>query len=159
MKKKDIIFGGFFLLICVILFLETRKFPVPIAALAAPPSFWPRIILTLLTVMLAVLIIRSFLFKGDTKDAGKAKSVLTKENIRVVSAIAATLLFLFLFKRVGYIISIFMFYLVSTYIMEPTKSVKAIAMRVIQAAILVASIYFIFGKGLSVQLPSGDLFN
>ena len=158
MKKGDIIFGSLLLLACVLLFLETGKFYVPPTSIDAPPSLWPRIILILLFAMLVLLVGRSFLKKKDVKAAGGKKLFFTGENKRVFSAIAATVIFLFLFKRIGFIISVSSFFLAATFILEPTKNVKEIVIRVIQAAALVAFIFFVFGKGLSVQLPSGDWF-
>ena len=157
MKKGDIIFGGILLLACVLLFLETGKFYIPPTSIDAPPSLWPRIILTLLIAMLILLIVRA-VKKKDGSGAGRIKLLLTKESKRVISAIAATVIFLLIFKRVGFMISVFSYFLAATFILEPTKSVKEIVIRVIQAVALVAFIFFVFGKGLSVQLPSGDWF-
>jgi len=158
-------FGAFLLLICVWLFHNTGTFFVPPNPVA-PPALWPRIILVLLgslSVALIVINLREYLREANQRQADGTQAATVDimavvfEKRKVLAAMAATLTFLFSFERVGFVISCLVYYVGITYILEPTKDGKTLALRVVQAAILIALTYLVFIRGLNVQLPAGIL--
>lgn len=78
-------------------------------------------------------------------------------DTRVILAMVVTVLFLQAFRPIGFAISILLYYVAITYILEPTKDLKTLSIRFLQALILVVLIHFIFGVALSVRLPNGVL--
>lgn len=168
MSKKDTIFGALLFLICLLLLNETRNFYSP-PDTAAGPALWPRIILGLLAALSLVLMYAGYkntpkkqqesqaagAAAGSRDSLAKRLFGLTPGNKRVLAAMFATMVFLLLFQPLGFIISITAYFLVVTYILEPTKKPKQIGLRIIQALALTAFIYMVFGKGLSVRLPAG----
>jgi len=72
----------------------------------------------------------------------------------VLAAMVATLLFLEVFKPLGFAISTMIYFVALTYILEPTKDIKVFGVRIFQALVMVIIIYFVFGVALSVRLPT-----
>lgn len=166
MGKRDMIFGGLLFLICLLLLNESRNFYVPPDTVAGP-ALWPRIVLGLLAVLSLVLMYVGYkhipkgqkenqeAVSGNQGSLTKKWASLTPGNKRVLAAMLVTMIFLFLFQPLGFIISITAYFLVITYILEPTKNPKQIGFRIVQALALTAFIYMVFSKGLSVRLPAG----
>ena len=162
MRIRDRVFGCFLLVVCFLLYNETKEFPVPGHFKSSPPALWPRMVLTLLAALSLALIIISVREhlkepKGEKAQGHKIdfRAIFASINKRVVAAIAVTLVFLFTFRPAGFVISCFVYFIVLTMILEPTKKIKTILYRVAQAAALIVFIYFVFCKGLRVQLPPG----
>lgn len=161
MGKKDMIFGGSLFLICVLLIIETFNFYSPPNQIAGP-SLWPRIILTLLAALSLVLVYSGF--RKLQAERGQASQevkepFLNPKTKRVMAAIVSTIGFLVAFRTLGFAISVIIYFVIITYILEPLKGAKPLLIRIGQAVLLVAFIYFVFGKGLSVRLPNGILPN
>ena len=156
-------FGAFLLAVCVWLFNVTGTFfspPNPVA----PPAMWPRIIIVLLGVLAIALIVTNLIAHINEIKAAKEKGIeLPKADImgiiyekrKVLGAMAVTLVFLFTFVPVGFVITCVIYFVVITYILEPSKDHKVLITRVVQAIVLVILIYFVFMRGLNVQLPTG----
>ena len=163
MRIRDMAFGVFLLAVCAWLFVHTESFFVPPNPVA-PPSLWPRIVLAILAALAVVLIITNLMAHLKEVRENKANGVaqpkfdivgFLKEKRKVMGAMAVTLIFLFTFVPVGFIITCTIYFLVITYILEPTKNRKILALRVTQAVVLTALIYLVFMRGLNVQLPPG----
>lgn len=153
-------------MICLLLLNESRNFYVPPGTVAGP-ALWPRIILGLLAILSLVLMYAGYkntpkgqkekpeAVSGSKDSLAQKWASLTPGNKRVLAAMLVTMIFLFLFQPLGFIISITAYFLVITYILEPTKNPKQIGFRIAQALALTAFIYMVFSKGLSVRLPAG----
>ena len=162
-RIRDIIFGFILLATCFILYRESKNiFARP--GLIATPALWPQIIITLLTVLSIALIIISF--RAYLKEAKQNKadgkiarfnfgSLLATVNIKVVASLVLTLIFVLVFRPLGFIITIPIYFVLITMILEPTKNLKTIALRATQSIVLVLFIYFVFLRGLRVLLPFG----
>lgn len=133
------------------MYKETFNFYNPPQQIAEP-ALWPRIVLFLIVVLSLGLIYTGF----KSKPEGKSESNRAGD-IRVGLAMAATLLFLFAFKPLGFVFSIILYYIAMAYILEPTKDVKTFGIRLVQAVVLALIVHFIFGVALSVRLPNGIL--
>lgn len=154
MNKRDISFGIAFILISIVMFMETFNFYNPPQQIVEP-ALWPRIILTLL-VLLSLGLIYSGI-KGKPQEEHKKEESNRTGDLRVVLAMLATVLFLAVFKPLGFALSIIFYFLAITYILEPKKDLKTFAIRFVQALTLSLLIHFIFGVALSVRLPHGIL--
>lgn len=151
MNKKDIGFGILFILISIFMFCETFNFYNPPQQIAEP-ALWPRIVLALIVLLSLGLIYSGIRSKPEEKRESNRAG-----DIRVLLSMVATLLFLEAFKPIGFAISIILYFLAITYILEPSKDLKTFAIRLAQAATLTILIHFIFGVALSVRLPHGIL--
>ena len=154
-------------MLCFLLYRETGNFMDLPMFVASPPHLWPRIMLGLLAVLSAMLVAVNakelLKEKKEKKPEGAPQGVREKidlkaffaANKKVVAAMVATLAFLFLFIPLGFAITCFVYFVVITMILEPTRDKKVIIFRVAQSLALIILIFLVFTKGLSVQLPSG----
>lgn len=133
------------------MFCETFNFYNPPQQIAEP-ALWPRIVLALIVLLSLGLIYSGIRSKPEEKRESNRAG-----DIRVLLSMVATLLFLEAFKPIGFVISIILYFLAITYILEPKKDLKTFAIRLAQAVILAILIHFIFGVALSVRLPHGIL--
>ena len=152
MNKKDIRIGILFILISILLFKETFTFYIS-PNKVAEPALWPRIILGLIILLSLGLIYSGIKSKPEKKEKKRDNN----GDIRVGLAIAATLVFLGIFKPIGFAISVVSYFIAITYILEPKKDIKTFVIRLIQAIALTVVIHFVFGVALSVRLPHGIL--
>jgi len=155
LKKRDIGFGIVFILISIFLYRETFNFYKPPQQIAVP-ALWPRIVLILLVILSLGLIYTGIKSKPDEKKEKKEENNRAGDY-RVLAAMVATLLFLEVFKPLGFAISTMIYFVALTYILEPTKDIKVFGVRIFQALVMVIIIYFVFGVALSVRLPHGIL--
>ena len=165
LRLRDMVFGCFLLVVCFLLYMETKNFFAR-PGLAATPALWPQIIIGLLAILSSALIIISL--KEHLKEIknNNAKIInfrinfrelLSLVNWKIIGALAVTWAFLLVFQQLGFIITSFIYYIVITMILEPTKKVKTISFRITQAVLLVVLLYFVFVKALKVHLPIGPL--
>jgi len=152
MKKFDLIFGSVLFILCLILFGVTFSFYQPPTQIAGP-SLWPRIILACLG-FLSLLLIKQSLQTDNKKPAGQLKD---KEQVRILLAIVTIILFTVLFKPLGFALSLPLFYLGLSYILEPFRGLKTWLIRILQSLLVTAAVYVIFFHFLSVKLPLGFL--
>lgn len=177
MKKVDIGIGVFLFALCCFLFYVTFGFYQPPTQIAGP-SLWPRIILICLA-LLSLGLIAQGVRSGRTapKDAAageeraSAKAPAAGQSLaaglnsylahpgerRVLLAVLAVLLFNFLFKPLGFVISVPLFFIALTYILEPTKKPRDFFVRLAQALVITLVVYLVFYQLLSVRLPLGFL--
>lgn len=152
LNKKDIWIGVIFILISIFLFRETFTFYIS-PEKVAEPALWPRIILGLI-----ILLSLGLIYSGIKSEPEKKKEKLDRfGDTRVGLAILVTLIFLGIFKPIGFAISVILYFLAITYVLEPKKDIKTFAIRLIQAIVLTVVIHFVFGVALSVRLPHGIL--
>ena len=158
-------FGVFLLAVCAWLFHHTESFFVPPNPVA-PPALWPRIVLAVLAILAIALIVTNLIAHLKEVRENKEKGIrrpkldviqFLKEKRKVLGAMTATVIFLFTFVPIGFVITCLIYFVVITYILEPSKDLKILALRVTQSAVLVILIYLVFLRGLNVQLPAGLL--
>ncbi|MFZ5946178.1 MAG: tripartite tricarboxylate transporter TctB family protein [Bacillota bacterium] len=160
MKKEDVIAGIIFLTISVALFLQTLTFPAP-PVQGSGPSFWPRLLLIILAILSIALIVSAFrnkiisaVINVDIKEKENAKKKMSKPLWGIISAV----LFVLLFKKLGFFLSTFFFLYALTFIIQFDLTPKKILTRALQSSLLVGVIYLLFGFFLKVNLPKGILF-
>ena len=164
-RIRDIIFSCFLLVVVFLLYRESKTFFVR-PGMDASPALWPQIVLGLLAILSLALIVISLKehlkVKKETSEKIinfkiKFSSLLALINWKVIGALAVTWAFLLVFRPLGFAITSFIYFIVITMILEPTKNIKKIAFRTTQAVTLVILMYFVFVRALKVQLPLGPL--
>ena len=178
MKKADIGIGVFLLILSCFLFYVTFDFYHPPTQIAGP-ALWPRILLICLALLSLGLIRQGSLAGRAQKEPAQrqtaqrepAAEVQTSQSFfqglkaylanpgerRVLFAVLAVLLFNFLFKPLGFILSVPLFFLSLTYILEPSKRPRDFFLRLLQGLAVTAVAYLVFFRLLSVRLPLGIL--
>ncbi|NLW25318.1 MAG: tripartite tricarboxylate transporter TctB family protein [Clostridia bacterium] len=150
MKKADIIAGILGILLSFYIFMESAKFPEDNVLLMGP-SFFPRILAVLMLIMSIALIVIALMGKSaktaeklDIRDPGIQRSII---------ALVATVIYLLLFKRLGFILDSILYLMFLMYLLKLRNYVQ---MVLVSIGVSVA-VYFIFKVGLSITLPLGIL--
>lgn len=148
MKKADIIAGILGLFVAFYVIMESGKFPEDNVLLMGP-SFFPRILAVFMIVMSISLIVVALMGKSaknaeklDIRDPGIQRSII---------ALVATIIYLFLFKRLGFILDSILYLMFLMYLLKLRNYVQ---MVLVSVGVSVA-VYFIFKVGLSITLPLG----
>jgi len=150
LKKADIIAGILGILLSFYIFMESAKFPEDNVLLMGP-SFFPRILAVLMLIMSIALIVIALMGKSaktaeklDIRDPGIQRSII---------ALVATVIYLLLFKRLGFILDSILYLMFLMYLLKLRNYVQ---MVLVSIGVSVA-VYFIFKVGLSITLPLGIL--
>jgi len=148
LKKADIIAGILGLFVAFYVIMESGKFPEDNVLLMGP-SFFPRILAVFMIVMSISLIVVALMGKSaknaeklDIRDPGIQRSII---------ALVATIIYLFLFKRLGFILDSILYLMFLMYLLKLRNYVQ---MVLVSVGVSVA-VYFIFKVGLSITLPLG----
>lgn len=150
MKKADIIAGILGLFVAFYVIMESGKFPEDNVLLMGP-SFFPRILAVLMLIMSIALIVIALMGKSaknaeklDIRDPGIQRSII---------ALVATVIYLLLFKRLGFIIGSIIYLMFLMYLLKLRNYVK---MVLVSVGVSLA-VYYIFRVALSITLPLGLL--
>lgn len=155
MNKKDFIAGIVFIIISVVMFLDTYTFPItPVQG--AGPAFWPRLLSILLVILSVILIINSF--KSQEKNVDKPK----KANYKPYLGILLSVLYFLLFRKVGFVVMTFFYFCGLSILADDSETgfpnKKGLLLMVFQSAVLLGIVYFVFRVFLRVNLPQGMFF-
>ncbi|NPV43594.1 MAG: tripartite tricarboxylate transporter TctB family protein [Firmicutes bacterium] len=163
MRREDFIAGIIFMIISITFFVTTFTFPkTPVQSTG--PAFWPRLLSIMLFILSVSLIINSFRSKIlstianiDLEETKKRRKAL----IRPITGIVISMLYVFLFKKVGFAVTTLLYFTsISMLVRKDSsfKDIKAMIPVLIQSSILVGIVYSIFRVFLKVNLPHGLLF-
>ncbi|NLT95980.1 MAG: tripartite tricarboxylate transporter TctB family protein [Clostridia bacterium] len=148
MKKADIIAGLLGLALSFYIIVQSGKFPEDHVLLLGP-SFFPRILAGLMVVMSTVLIIKALLGKSAPtaeklyiKDPGIQRSIIT---------LIATVIYLLLLKRVGFIVDTIVYLMFLMYLLKLRDYLK----MVLVAVGVTFAVYYVFKVALNIALPLG----
>lgn len=154
--KKDFIWGSFFSLVSIAIFLysntiEERQFTPPLAE----SGFYLKVWAVILFVLAVVLMVRSFL----ARDMSRSERLM---SFRVAFTFALIMAYFILFPRLGFCVST-IFFLGGTMMFfhylgiknqgKGIWSVRRISQYLIITLLLTGSLYLIFSKVLHVMLP------
>jgi hypothetical protein len=147
MKKADIVVAGVVVPICLYVFYESAKWPVP--ALLGRPFVIPRGVATFLAAAAILL-----LYRALTGRASPLESPLVGADLRRVSLTAVlTFGYLPLVERIGFIGTTFLYMLLFAWVLGERRW-----FRLVLFAILVPLVVFtLFSTALHVPLPRGWL--
>lgn len=152
MVLSRVIPGIIFIIISIIFFIETKSFPEQLGR-DVGAAFWPKVLIVLLIILSVWLIVTGLLMKNESSDKRKLKLSLTM--LKPYLGIGICIGFVFLFKSLGYIVSVFLFYVLLAHVMYGRFNWKFLFGTAVQATLLVLAIYILFVKLLSVNLPMG----
>jgi len=149
----DLITSGIILLTGCVLFYYASLFPQSRRGDQVGPALWPKMILSLIIILSAVLfiqqVVRIFKTKGHHEEQ---QAPIEKDGSRMLLfTVILSLLYGFGVSYVGFLLSIFVFQILFLLILKVTK----IQVLVLYPICLTAGIYAIFIKVLYIPLPRG----
>lgn len=149
MKKADIIAVVIVIPICLYVFYESTKWPVP--ALLGRPFVIPRGVAAFLLVAVGILLYRAV--KGQ---AFPLESPLVGADLRRVSLTAVlTFGYLPLLERIGFIGTTFLYMLLFAWVLGERRKPRLILFAIIVPLVM----YTLFSTALHVPLPRGLIEN
>jgi len=149
MKKADIIAAVIVIPICLYVFYESGKWPVP--ALLGKPFVIPRGVATFLLVAASLL-----LYRALTGRALKLEKRLEGADLRRVTGVAVfTLGYLPLVERIGFVSTTFLYMLLFAWVLGERRWFRLLLFAVLVPVVA----YTLFSTTLHVPLPRGWLEN
>jgi hypothetical protein len=148
MKKADILAVILIVPICLYVFYESARWPIP--ALLGNPLLIPRGVAICLLVAAGML-----LYRAATGRALALEKRLAGADLRRVSGVAIlTFAYVFAVERVGFIATTFIFLLLFGLVLGERRWVRL----VLFAIVVPIAVYAIFDTTLHVPLPRGWLW-
>lgn len=141
----------------VIVFLNIRMIPSG-GKLGVGADFMPKIVCVLLAICAMGFLIQGLRSPKAEKSEKPAGEIQKSSMIRFAVAMGLLLAYALLLQPVGFIIMTVVYIFFQSLLMVPDekRSYKTSAILAVVSAVV---IYFIFSKGLSMQLPKGILGN
>ncbi len=153
--KSDKLLAIAFFLLSILLFSTSYTFPATsLSTGAAGASFFPQVWAIILAVLSGILFFKS---KGSLKGTGSWLLVKVRENKKVFYMLFIALIYIFLMDKIGFMITTFLFLLISIYLLDSTKQLSKLKIFSISISISLFT-YLTFSKVLKVFLPTGILF-
>lgn len=149
MKKADIIAAGIVIPICLYVFYESGKWPVP--ALLGRPFVIPRGVATFLLVTALLLLYRAL--KGRAIEL--EKRLEGADLRRVTGAAVLTFGYLFVVERIGFFITTFSYMVLFAWVLGERRWFRLLLFAVLVPVVA----YTLFSTTLHVPLPLGWLEN
>jgi putative tricarboxylic transport membrane protein len=147
MKKADIIAAVIVIPICLYVFYESGKWPVP--ALLGRPFIIPRGVATFLLVTALLL-----LYRALTGRALELEKRLEGADLRRVTGVAVlTFGYLFIVERIGFFITTFSYMLLFGWVLGERRWFRLVLFAVLVPVVA----YALFSTTLHVPLPRGWL--
>lgn len=147
-KKFDRVAGIAFLLFGILFFIESQKISDSAYGSSVGPKIFPMGLGIILTALSIRLLYETFKYKAE--DTEKEKLQYKKFFIIFGSAI----LYAFFLEKIGYVVSTFLFLLITFQTLERGKIVYSI----IISTVFSVSVYYMFSGLLGGSLPGFPLF-
>lgn len=156
-RKESFAIFAILAILDIIVFLNIRLIPSG-GKLGFGADFMPKIVAVLLALCALGFLIQALRSPKIEKDEKKPLETKKSSMIRFAVAMALLLLYAVLLQPVGFIIMTVVYIFFQSLLMVPDekRSYKTSAILAVVSAIV---IYFVFSKGLSMQLPQGILGN
>lgn len=152
-KYGDLTVGIFFVLLSIVMILAAYALPAS-TVMEVGPDFMPLCVgyLTLvLAVALTVLSLKSLKEnKGKTYEEDENKP----DYKRVLISFVLILIYVFVMKPVGFIISTIVYLPLQMYTLAPTEGRKPVFLTIISIVFTLA-VFFLFRYGFKIVLPAG----
>jgi len=149
MKKADIIAVAIVIPICVYVFYESVKWPVP--ALLGRPFVVPRGVATFLLVAVFLLLYRAM--KGRALEL--EKRLEGADLWRVIGAAVLTFGYMFVVERIGFFVTTLLYMLLFALVLGERRWPRLVLFAIIVPLV----VYVIFSTALHVPLPRGWIEN
>ncbi len=148
MKKADILAALLLVPICLYVFYESSRWPIP--ALLGNPLLIPRGVAVCLLAAAGML-----LYRAVTGRALPLEKRLQGADLRRVSGVAIlTFAYVFAVERIGFIVTTFLFLLLFGLVLGERRWVRL----AVFAVVVPIAVYAIFDTTLHVPLPRGWLW-
>jgi putative tricarboxylic transport membrane protein len=149
MKKADIIAAVIVIPICVYVFYESVKWPVP--ALLGRPFVVPRGVATILLVAIFLLLYRAM--KGRALEL--EKRLEGADLWRVIGAAVLTFGYLFVVERIGFFGTTLLYMLLFALVLGERRWPRLVLFAILVPLV----VYVLFSTALHVPLPRGWIEN
>jgi putative tricarboxylic transport membrane protein len=118
-------------------------------------AFYPRVLLTIMTILAVILLIRSFVLGKHNEKIRRSVDfkVFLEKYWKVILLFISFGIYVFILTRVGFVISSALYLFISQLILMGMKSRKSLFLNISITVIATLSIFFIFNYGLNVWLP------
>ena len=155
-KYGDLVVGIFFMALGVVLYVAAAALPKS-AVMEIGPDFMPKVIAALTFVLALVLTIQSA--KGLKSKEIDPASVPKSDYKRVISSIILVLIYVFVMRPVGFIITTLVFLPLQMLILSPDdkRGVKNIVVLLVIDVIFTIAVYLLFRYAFMIMLPRGPL--
>ena len=145
MKKADIVAVAIVIPICLYVFYESTKWPVP--ALLGRPFVIPRGVATFLLVAVSIL-----LYRALTGRSLPMENPLMGKDLRRVSLVAVlTFGYLPFVERIGFVGTTFLYMLLFAWVLGERRWLRLILFAILVPLVM----YALFSTALHVPLPRG----
>ncbi|MET3697770.1 tripartite tricarboxylate transporter TctB family protein [Bacillus oleivorans] len=160
MRLNNVIPSTVIILFSIVFFIETFHFPEKTSSSHdVGTAFWPRILIILIIISSIILMIPKKRKENPEKDSKIELSFARILNfIKPLIGIMSFLGFVVLFNTLGFVISVFLLFVILSVIMHQGMNLKKLSIISIQALITVSIAYFLFKSLLNVGLPRGVFF-
>ncbi len=150
---KDRISALLFLCFSVWVWFEAGTFPQSIFDSVGSAAY-PRFLALLIGICSALLLFTSKDSSAEQEESSNEESKEQKNYLGVLFVSLDLILYLVLFRKVGFFISSFLFLLIFAFLFDKRPWKKRIVGGVIFAAIFTGVLYLLFGIALKVMLPT-----
>ena len=119
-------------------------------------AFWPRILLTLLIILLGVNLVQIFLrTPKEERNLSSITSLKLKDIVsnRLIQGMALFVCYAFLLNWFGFIVASFVMGIGLSYLLGERRP----QVLVISSLLIVSIVFVLFFKGMSIQLPRGTI--
>ena len=147
-KKFDSVAGIAFLLFGILFFIESQKISDSAYGSSVGPKIFPMGLGIILTALSIRLLYETFKIK--TEDS--AKGTLQYKKFFII--FGSALLYAFLLEKIGYVVSTFVFLLITFQTLERGKIIYSI----IISTVFSVGVYYMFSELLGGSLPGFPLF-
>ncbi|WP_209124856.1 tripartite tricarboxylate transporter TctB family protein [Alkalihalobacillus sp. BA299] len=145
------IFSILVLVVAGIFFIESRGFSEKTGMQTFAPSFFPSVIIIVMSILALSLFIQSFKDK-QKDDLLKSLKVYIIEHWRVVITLILLVIYISLLPIIGFLISTMLFLLMVFAMLGPIKR-QYLVVNVLLAVILPFGIQWVFQSILKIYLP------
>ena len=155
-KYGDIIVGIFFMALSVVLMIMAQMLPKS-KVMEIGPDFMPMVIGVLTFILAAILTCRSVKnFKANAA-AIDPDSIPECDYKRVLSSIILVLVYVFILKPVGFIVSTLAFLFLQMLVLSPDdeRGKKDMIKLAVIDVIFTLVVFFLFRYGFKIVLPAG----
>ncbi len=155
-KYGDIVVGVFFMILSVVLIAMAKMLPKS-KVMEIGPDFMPLVIGVVTFILAALLTFLSIKnFKMHEKELENAV-IPECDYKRVLSSIILVLIYVFLLKPVGFIITTIVYLLLQMLVLSPDeeRDTKHIVRLVVIDVIFTFVVFFLFRYGFKIVLPAG----
>lgn len=155
-KYGDLIVSVFFMVLSVVLIVAAKALPKS-QVMEIGPDFMPIVIGSVTFILAAILFVLSVKnFKSNSEEL-KTKKLPDCDYKRVLSSIILVLIYVFVLKPIGFIVSTLVFLPLQMLVLSPEdkRTKKDITLLLVIDVIFTLAVFMLFRYGFKIVLPAG----